>query len=171
MVRVLLIQPPLPEVYAGLVPDSFYWPPISLAYLAAALLAAGHEATVLDLHPRGAQLDEGSFRNKLRCGYDIVGISSTTPSYSQALRIARLAREVLPDALIVVGGAHATFMPKEALAEEPALDAVVMGEGEATLVEIANAVSSGKPITGIRGTATRVNGHVRVYPSHVRFLT
>jgi len=35
-----------------------------------------------------------------------------------------------------MGGSHVTFMDKETLAEEPATDIVVRGEGEETLLEL-----------------------------------
>ena len=40
---------------------------------------------------------------------DVVGVSCFTFGRTNALRTAALARKVLPGAMVVAGGAHATF--------------------------------------------------------------
>jgi anaerobic magnesium-protoporphyrin IX monomethyl ester cyclase len=42
----------------------------------------------------------------------------------------RIAQEVVPDALRVLGGIHATFMFRQVLEEAPWIDVIVRGEGE-----------------------------------------
>ena len=45
--------------------------------------------------------------------------------------IARLAKEILPDCIVIAGGVHAEAMPERML-RNASLDAVVRGDGEET---------------------------------------
>ena len=51
--------------------------------------------------------------------------------------IARLSRRYNPDARIIVGGGYPTIFPEKCL-EDPNVDSIVIGEGEATLVHLLN---------------------------------
>ncbi len=64
---------------------------------------------------------------------DLVAISSMTGAWSQALKLARIAREA--GAFVVVGGFHPTALPLEVL-QEGDIDAVVRGEGEESFREL-----------------------------------
>ncbi|MCC7376003.1 MAG: B12-binding domain-containing radical SAM protein [Verrucomicrobiales bacterium] len=63
---------------------------------------------------------------------DIVGISAQTETYGAAIRLARQAKETLRIP-VILGGVHITLLP-ESLHE--IFDLAVIGEGEATLVEL-----------------------------------
>ncbi len=63
---------------------------------------------------------------------DIVGISAQTETYGAAIRLARQAKEVL-GIPVILGGVHITLLP-DSLHE--IFDLAVVGEGEATLVEL-----------------------------------
>ena len=67
----------------------------------------------------------------------MVGIGSMTPTIESAFKSARVAKEACPDATVVMGGPHATFSGEEILASEKAVDIIVRGEGEETLLELA----------------------------------
>jgi radical SAM superfamily enzyme YgiQ (UPF0313 family) len=66
---------------------------------------------------------------------DIVGISCTTPTFVDAIELAEAVFRSLPEAVIVLGGAHATAIPQEAMQEE-VFDVGVIGEGEITFLEL-----------------------------------
>ncbi len=86
---------------------------------------------------------------------DIVGLTSTTLTYKSALNIIKVAKDVLPDCLTIIGGSHATFWDEEALNECPQLDIIVRGEGETTLLEIVKKVENGKSFHDVVGTTCR----------------
>ena len=66
---------------------------------------------------------------------DVYGISVVTPHYEQVREIIAELRYVRPNAIIVLGGAHCTFLPEETLADlQP--DFVVAGEGEIAIKKI-----------------------------------
>src|SRR5512139_3768977 len=61
---------------------------------------------------------------------DLVGISTLTGSYSNALRLAEKAKRA--GAYVVMGGYHPSALTEEVLSS-PWVDAVIRGEGELTL--------------------------------------
>jgi len=79
--------------------------------------------------------------------FDILAISCwTSLCYRATMTVARAARELYPDSLIVVGGYHPTARPDDFLTEENVIDYVIRGEGELALTEIAEGFSTaGRP--------------------------
>ena len=51
--------------------------------------------------------------------------------------------EVVPNALRVLGGIHATFMFRQVIEEAPQVDVIVRGEGEEVLVNLLRAYEAG----------------------------
>jgi anaerobic magnesium-protoporphyrin IX monomethyl ester cyclase len=124
-------------------------PFITLASLAGALLEKGLEAEIADLMIEGRPLD--AYRQKLRSMRPThVGVTFTTPLWSEAVQLARIAKEELPGVVTVAGGVHATTLPDSVLADG-AFDMAAIGEGERTLVEICR----GLPPADIDGIAFR----------------
>lgn len=90
---------------------------------------------------------------------NIIGISCGFSSQlSNTLTTAALARKHNPDAVIIVGGPHASVMPGDLLQESSPINLVCIGEGEYTMRDLAAVVASGGDITAIAGTVTRCNG-------------
>ena len=84
---------------------------------------------------------------------DMIGISSMTGAYSNALKYARIAKE--HGLYVVLGGYHPTALPEEVL-QSPYVDAVIRGEGEFTFKELVN----DGPSEGILGLSFRDNGNI-----------
>ena len=142
------------------------YPPLGLAYLAAVLEQAGHTVAIFDfgLTPHSElAADVGrvvGFRP------DLVGMTAMTNVWHSAVELARALKGALASPL-VVGGPHATVFP-ERVAEEPAVDYVVVGEGEETLAELVEllARTDGSPaaeaLSAVRGLCfRRAGGTVR----------
>lgn len=68
---------------------------------------------------------------------DLLGISVMTHNRHDSIRLAELAKELNPACFVVFGGPHATHRCREILSENSSVDAVVVGEGEETLRELA----------------------------------
>jgi anaerobic magnesium-protoporphyrin IX monomethyl ester cyclase len=148
----LVNPPPLKGVYR----HQLYLP-IGLAYLAAVLEENGYDVTVIDCP--ALEVDLKQLKTKLAAiNPDVVGITSMTPTIQSALLSAGAAKEGCPDARVVLGGPHATFMDEQVLNEEAAVDVVVRGEGEETLLELAKSVSNPKSLSKIQGITFRNNG-------------
>ncbi len=109
--------------------------PLGLAYIASVLEKKGFEVEIIDLN---AQTElSNQFEDILKVlKPKIVGISCLTPFYSTVLSLAHRAKDAT-GAKIVVGGAHATALPEEML-KESAIDYVVIGEGEYTMLELSD---------------------------------
>jgi anaerobic magnesium-protoporphyrin IX monomethyl ester cyclase len=81
----------------------------------------------------------------------LVGISSLfTPYADEALEIASLVKDQLPNAKVVMGGHHPTTLPLEVLRHE-AVDYVIRGEGEQSLPMLAAAVRDNLSVSDIPG--------------------
>lgn len=84
---------------------------------------------------------------------DIIGISSMTGAYSNALKYAKIAKK--HNLFVVLGGYHSTALPGEVL-KSPYVDAVIRGEGEFTFKELVNE----GPSEGVQGLSFKDNGNV-----------
>lgn len=104
---------------------------MGLAYLAGALLAHGYQ---VDLWDAQVEEDAQSFDDFLSQNrYDVVGLSAPTPLINNAWQAAQEAKA--HGAITILGGPHLTLMPHESM-EKPAVDLVVRGEAEKTIIEI-----------------------------------
>ncbi len=133
--------------------------PFSLLYLAAALRAKYYDVRIVDLETPAFREKplEYVFRNDSSV---IFGITATTYTRFEAIAVARAIRKEQPDALIIVGGVHFMHCAEETLSKVKEIDIVVRGEGEITIVEIADAVSAGRSWQGIKGITYEKDGIV-----------
>lgn len=125
------------------------FPPLGLLYVAGALRAAGHSLLVLDGDPR---LRPELLEQVVDFRPQAVGLSFLTMTYDRARDLAQALRRRLPGLRLFAGGAHATVEPEATLAELE-LDAVVLGEGEHSAVELVAAWQDGGG-EGVPGTLT-----------------
>ena len=128
-----------------------------LLHIAGSLEAAGHGVGLLDPTAEGLGPSEIVGRIKSYAP-DIVGL--TAPSYFllEAFSLARLARLARPKTLIMMGGPHPTFLPEEVFDISPETDILVRGEGELSVVELIDRLSSGAgpdDLGDIAGVAAR----------------
>jgi anaerobic magnesium-protoporphyrin IX monomethyl ester cyclase len=156
-IKVVLVVPPPQRADLSWCPNL----PITLAYLAAVLEEGGHQVTVIDCPALG--IDHKEFKTKIgESKPDAVGITTLTPMIESALMAAHSAKEANPETPIILGGPHATFMDKEILNENPDVDIIVRGEGEQTLLELANTIpkTNTKHLHKIKGITFRKNGQI-----------
>jgi len=145
----------------------FITPPLNLMYLGGALENASLSVKIIDddLEKLGHE-KVSKIASKL--DPKVVGITATTSTIKNALEYSNVVKKVLPDSLIVIGGPHTTFMPQETLQNSKSLDAVVMGEGEKTMVELGEKYSDLKngKLDDIKGIAYHdlKNGNIKLNP-------
>jgi anaerobic magnesium-protoporphyrin IX monomethyl ester cyclase len=120
-------------------------PPLGLGYLASVLRKSGFRVRILDNAVENLSIDE--IIKKVKDSF-IVGITSTTPTFSSALRYACAIKERLPHIFVILGGVHVSFRPYDAF---PCVDAVCIGEGERTIVEVAERVEGDESLNGVEG--------------------
>jgi anaerobic magnesium-protoporphyrin IX monomethyl ester cyclase len=126
---------------------SYIHEPLNLGYIAAYLIESGYKD--VDIHIGAFETDKGIISDASEA--DIVGFTATSPMMKHAEELAKQIKEENPKAVIIFGGSHPSVLPKNSLKNEN-IDVVVRGEGEMTMLDIAQAVERGvsfKQITGI----------------------
>ncbi|MGC9270178.1 magnesium-protoporphyrin IX monomethyl ester anaerobic oxidative cyclase [Acidiphilium sp.] len=163
--RVLLIHP---NYHSGGAEIAGNWPPAWAAYLAGALKSAGYtDVTFIDAMTD--RLSDEQIRERIAAVEpDVIGATSITPSIYAAEAILKMAKEIHPRAVTVLGGIHATFMYQQVLVEAPWIDVIARGEGEAIIVNLLNAVAGGDWLgarANVRGLAYLEDGKVIATPA------
>lgn len=156
MARVFLLNPPSPEPVRT--------PLLSFCHLGASLRAGGHEVALLDASAPNAPHDHAAIAARIAAfGPDLVGLHLKTLHVQPAYALAAVL-----DVPLVAGGPHATIVPDEPLAH--GFRWVLRGEGEESLVELADAVDGTRAFADIAGLSWRDRGLVRHNPTRP-FLT
>lgn len=154
LLDVLLINSPFPKIYSAKAIDTpeFSAPPLGIAYIAEVLRQNNYSVSIFDMHIELAPLE--SIITKLdSVKPKIIGISSTTPTFPNSLKIAKLIKAWDKNITIIIGGAHATCSTQECL-EKNVFDYVVLGEGEDTMLELSDLIIKGEGnIAEIKGIA------------------
>ncbi|HEX9023151.1 MAG TPA: radical SAM protein, partial [Geobacteraceae bacterium] len=127
--------------------------PIGLGYINALLRARGFHSRIANLSGMGWKEVEILLRAERP---DILGVSQFTHNRFASLKLAAVAKKLDPACFVAFGGPHATHRAREILGANPAVDAVIMGEGETTFLELATSLATkGGSLDGIRGMALR----------------
>jgi len=94
---------------------------------------------------------------------DVVGISSLfTPYFREALEVAARVKK-RTDAIVVMGGSHASAVPESLLAS-PKVDYVIRGEGERAFVEFLRYLKGEQPIDCVPNLAYKSHGEIVLSP-------
>ena len=129
--NISLINPPSPFLEN----DSAY-PPMGLMYVAAALENNGNSVEIIDLTGNEYWLE---FIQKLNFQKtDFIGITCVTPNVSIVTKIIQYLPKNIP---VMLGGAHPTFLPNDAL-ENTGCSTVIVGESEEILPSVIKDLSN-----------------------------
>jgi radical SAM superfamily enzyme YgiQ (UPF0313 family) len=162
-VKVLLTQP-----ITFFVKEPPNIPDLGLGYIAAALKRAGHDVHIRDWNmPPGPE----EFRHWLAANRpDVVGVKIFTKDVYAARKTVAMAREVLPKALVVIGGPHPSCVsdPAELMEDFAECDYAIGGEAEISLPALLEAYGGGDAgggrLGGISGFVRRVEGGAAANP-------
>lgn len=144
--KVALVSPPTPNPS-----PAYFGPPYGLSLLGALLEGSGHTVVAYDWDRRSTEsmladvprlLDEDA--------PDLLGVSVLSVNRAPALELIRAVKARSPRTTIVAGGAFPTADPGWLL-ERGALDFVCAGDGEETLVELADALAEGRDARAVPG--------------------
>ena len=133
--------------------------PLSCLYLGTVLEKAGYRVEIIDerITPTFKEDVETSIRKEKPL---LVGISSMTGMQIRGgLEAARTVREVDPDLPIVWGGVHPSLCPDSTL-KDSLCDIVVNGEGEITIIELADCLREGRSLDSVVGVGYKVDGQL-----------
>ncbi|MHC4166069.1 MAG: B12-binding domain-containing radical SAM protein [Planctomycetota bacterium] len=159
--KILLIYPPITEeeVYAQYSGAAPCLPPLGLCYLARYLLDANYDVKIIDCVAERLGLQE--LRSRIvEYSPTVVGVSSTTVAFYYATQVLSLVKDINPEIVTVLGGAHLTAFHKESMGECESIDIGVLGEGEQTLLDIVGAIENGDSIDTVQGIVHRQDGNL-----------
>ncbi len=132
-----------------------HWFPIGMAYVAAVIVKEGHEVSIYNQdmhHYHEAHLQKYLDENR----FDVVGLSFIGGyyQYKKALRISEAINRSKRRPFYIIGGHGPTPEPAYFLCKTGA-DAIVMGEGEVTIIELLRALQDKRSLDNVRGIAYR----------------
>lgn len=135
-------------------------PPLGVMYIASVLRKHGHQVKILDL--RTVELKPFSLKTELESFQpQIVGLSGITTEAQSIHGTAETVKRILPETIVIAGGAHASSYPEKVLMDRN-IKACVLGEGEATAVELMDALINGneQDLDKVKGISFRRNGEI-----------
>lgn len=131
------------------------FPPTGLEYVAAALKGHVERISLFDLRHERRLQSPARMAEFIRQGVDLICISINWKArYRQ---VCDYINRLPSDRTIIVGGREVTEHVEDVLERCPNVDAVVRGEGEQTIQELAN----GRAWDQIEGLSYRKNGHIQ----------
>ncbi len=136
--------------------------PSGLLYIGDALKKAGYEVSVFHLAPEetDSAVEKIAKINPLFIGFSLF---SGYPCYVSAC-MAEKIKQRLPNTPIVYGGVHPSLAPGQCL-NENFVDFTVIGEGEETIVELAEAIENKSGYDTIKGIGYKKDGAVIINPA------
>ncbi len=150
--RVLLLGPPWGDIYGDfkhVAKVGVYYPPLGLCYIASTLQTGGHETKVVDCEAEGKNLDAVIELVK-EYKPDLIGIQVVSPLWDVVLEICRAVKEQCPTK-IVLGGPHVSITKGESFEQNPYFDFAVTGEGELTMLGLADALDANTDLKDVDG--------------------
>ncbi|MCL4309974.1 MAG: B12-binding domain-containing radical SAM protein [Actinobacteria bacterium] len=132
-------------------------PPLSLLALAAPLMAAGVEVEVVD-----ARI-EPDYRARVLAGMedaDLLGVSSMTGyQIADGLEVSAAVKRAFSDKPVAWGGYHPSLLAEQTVMD-PNIDLVVRGQGEQTMLELAEHLDGRRALDDIAGLSYKRDGEV-----------
>lgn len=137
---------------------TLYWP-FWLAHGTGALEMAGHEVLFLDCPAEGIN-ERDMLQMLLEFNPKLTVIDTSTPSIYSDLSIASMIRNHLPECFVLLVGTHVSALPRECLRLAPRIDAIAIGEYDATIVEVAEKLDGGGDLSGVPGLCLNLRGEL-----------
>jgi anaerobic magnesium-protoporphyrin IX monomethyl ester cyclase len=143
--------------------ESFiHWFPQGIAYIAAVLRRAGHEVVIYNQdvhHYPDAHLTETLDSSH----FDVVGVGVIAGyyQYRKLLDLSRAINAAKNRPFYVLGG-HGPSPEPEYFLKKTGADAVIIGEGEETIIDVLDALATSRSLSTVAGTAFREGDRVEV---------
>ncbi len=186
--KIILIEPPFYRLYKESYALEMY--PLSLGYLAATVkrdtdwdvmvynsdfvpdaemvqlsyvAGQGYENYLNNLKSQDSKVWQDVRTVIKEYSPDVVGITAKSQNFAAVRIVARIVKECCPVSIVVVGGPHPSMVGPDVL-KCPDIDVGAVGEGEKTLVELLERISSGFGLDGVAGISFRKSGAVVTNP-------
>ncbi|TAN38685.1 MAG: radical SAM protein [Nitrospirae bacterium] len=160
--KVMLITPPY---HAGVVESAGVWLNVGFVYIAGSLRAAGYDPVYYDAMSHWHKLETIGKRIEAEKP-DVVATTAFTAGIVDALKVLKLAKEINPNVITVIGNVHPTFCYEELFRDHAAtIDYIVRGEGEETLVDLLDTLNAEGDISKVKSIVYVADGKPVVTPS------
>ncbi|MFH0832275.1 MAG: radical SAM protein [Candidatus Aenigmatarchaeota archaeon] len=145
-------------------------PPLGLGYISSTVRE--HNVTILDCIKNGWKADK--FKDYLvGKRFDIIGLQCYTVDLNTVKEFSRIVKELMPNAIVVVGGPQATLDPTGTLNYLKDVDYVFIGEAEISFPKFVSMIANSmeKRIKSVPGIAYRAGNKIhktdRVFPENL----
>ncbi|HJM82950.1 MAG TPA: radical SAM protein [Nitrospinota bacterium] len=145
-------------------------PALGILYMAGCLEREGIEVSILPSHVMRLEISDIVLHVEDHSP-DIFGFTVTTENRLESFEAARQVKRARPQTMVVLGGPHCFTTAQDTLSHIPEIDAVVSGEGEETIVELAKALEAGgldKDLAKVKGLIYRKNGRIISNPPRAK---
>ncbi len=161
--KIVLVNPPMhiEEVYGKFSEWGGASPPTGLCYLAVYLRDHNYDVSIIDGEALRLSCQE-TVNKILNEQPDLVGLSCKTLWVINAGKIANAIKEKNHNITVIAGGHHVTSLPKQSLEEFPGFDAIVMGEGEITVLDYIDTINANDDLSNVKGIAYRNSNDIKV---------
>lgn len=158
--KILFIQP-------GMKAFNNEYPPVGICYLASITRTHGHAVDIYDASSVGGSLSialevAGSYRPDMIC------MSLYTIGLFEQFQFLKNIKKQFPTCIIVVGGPHATSLPRHTMMECASADFLVYGEGENTFIKLIETLKEDSDLALVDGICYRVNEEIIQTPPNTR---
>ncbi|MGC9043003.1 MAG: B12-binding domain-containing radical SAM protein [Myxococcota bacterium] len=139
-------------------------PPLGIAYLNAFMKKNGIDSKIFDARAYINPIK--TLRQILsKSEQNLVGINiHCTSEMDDGAYIAQEIKKIDSSIKIVVGGSHPSALPEDTLKRYSAIDFVVFGEGENTLLELMDSLNNSNSFEHIKGLAYRDGDNIKINP-------
>ena len=126
--KIILVNPPYQTITSNY--GVGHQTPLGLLMVGGPLVDAGHEVRLIDAECRRLSL-ETIADEVVRSRPDVVmtGHAGSTPAHPTCIRMLGAIKAKSPGVVTVYGGVYPSYHAARILAEEPAVDVIVQGEG------------------------------------------
>ena len=137
--------------------------PMWLAYAVGALEQKGHDVLFIDAPAHSLPVEE-VVQQTIRFKPAFILMDTSTPSIFNDISVAGELKQAFPEAFIFMVGPHVSALPEETLQHSDFVDAVALGEYDATVTELVETLERKGDVSRIKGIACKQGDRVIVNP-------
>lgn len=135
--------------YVNVVGEHYHFP-VGLAYISASLKKEGYNVHCLNLNHYDESVETILQREIIGKNIDIFCIGGLSAHFNKIIAVLNIARNIKPDMITIAGGGLISSEPALML-EALKLDFGIIGEGEETIAELADAIINKKDFRNVNG--------------------
>jgi len=133
------------------------FPPIGLLSIASVLEKKGVDVILFDADAMQLGM-ENSVDSVLSIAPDYVGVTGMTATMDLVGTFLSEVKKRNPCIVTFLGGPHVSALPRRTLEDYPDVDVGIIGEGDESIAELMNVMTSAGDISSVRGIVFRKNG-------------